>query len=426
MDNLINKFEDLKIPETTMTEELWLKWIDVVENSFVPQKICGNERPLEEEDFREYRAIVDRNLNNIKMMLESVLEKCKETNKRIDCDSILGKTFGMNLLYLIGEMHEKNVWNTAESVKISKTLSSYFCQLYVYENVKDFIWLGNNIVVMFEKFRYKLQRDTWKTYPSAVAWYKWFIHHIKGFTPFKIREVLFPTILIILDDYVPENIVKGLECLHLLTNNSCPLLKKEFIETGYAEAIYYSLERLAHQRNVIYTVPLYLCLKDILEMLDMHDNINLFEWNKRDVILSILLSHMEFEQDVELRHAYMLSLPQLLSIGSTKWCDKIARILSDYCKHQTDLRTLKVTVKAVKVYIMMFNFRVVSKYVSLCKELIELRFDLMKTPIFDMEIVQNLEDCIFYFYKNPPSAGCFHNDCYKPQIQGLSYNKYLE
>lgn len=55
---------------------------------------------------------------------------------------------------------------------------------------------------------------------------------------------------------------------------------------------------------------------------------------------------MEFEQNIELRHAYMLSLPQLITnIGCAKWCEALTRVLTEYCEHHTDLRTLKATLE---------------------------------------------------------------------------------
>lgn len=53
---------------------------------------------------------------------------------------------------------------------------------------------------------------------------------------------------------------------------------------------------------------------------------------------------MEFEQNVELRRVYMLSLPQLLTnLGCAKWCERLTRIICEYCEHHTDLKTLKAT-----------------------------------------------------------------------------------
>lgn len=65
---------------------------------------------------------------------------------------------------------------------------------------------------------------------------------------------------------------------------------------------------------------------------------------------------MEFEQNVELRYVYMLSLPQLLTnTGCAKWCERLTRILSEYCEHHTDLKTLKATLE-VNTFIIYFTF----------------------------------------------------------------------
>lgn len=72
---------------------------------------------------------------------------------------------------------------------------------------------------------------------------------------------------------------------------------------------------------------------------------------------------MEFEQNVELRRVYMLSLSQFLTnIGCAKWCERLTRILSEYCEHHTDLKTLKATLE-VNIFIRHFYYF----YWLLCK-----------------------------------------------------------
>lgn len=73
------------------------------------------------------------------------------------------------------------------------------------------------------------------------------------------------------------------------------------------------------------------------------------QWTTRDEVLSTLIENMELEQNIELRHVYMLSLPQLITnIGCAKWCGALIRILAEYCEHHTDLRTLKATLEVLK------------------------------------------------------------------------------
>lgn len=57
---------------------------------------------------------------------------------------------------------------------------------------------------------------------------------------------------------------------------------------------------------------------------------------------------MESEENLELRYAYMKSLPQLLTnIGCAVVCERMTRILVEYCEHYMDLRTLKVTLEVM-------------------------------------------------------------------------------
>lgn len=66
-------------------------------------------------------------------------------------------------------------------------------------------------------------------------------------------------------------------------------------------------------------------------------------------MIATILDNMEMEQDLDLRHAYMSSLPQLLTdLGCAKWLQRLVRILEEYCSHHTDLRTLKATLQVMQ------------------------------------------------------------------------------
>jgi len=66
---------------------------------------------------------------------------------------------------------------------------------------------------------------------------------------------------------------------------------------------------------------------------------------------------MQFEQNIELRHAYISSLSQLITnISCSKWCESLARIITDYCGNHTDLRTLKISLEVR--YILKHNFAI--------------------------------------------------------------------
>lgn len=115
-------------------------------------------------------------------------------------------------------------------------------------------------------------------------------------------EVL-PTALILLDDYVPENILIGLQCVHLIIQHShmvtvdksllvvyCSYVyfinsieifqKKGLIDSGCAQVIYHSLKHLTYRKEVKYIVPFYTCLANLLPTIEYWgDRSDAFEVN---------------------------------------------------------------------------------------------------------------------------------------------------
>ncbi|KAK1130417.1 hypothetical protein K0M31_018548 [Melipona bicolor] len=405
MNNLLKGLESLKITSNISEEDLWTGCIDLIQKSYVSEITVGAS-PCEEKDFRQYKQIIDQNLRNIKFMLQHIIRyRNDKAEIQLKRDTLIIKTFTINLLLLIGEQHEKNVWNTVESAFISKDLQDELLGLYKYDSVSQLLMEQDNFITILLALRPKLLKDTWKTYPAAIVCYKWILYQIEKPVLYNHIGDVLPTALIIIDDYVPENVVLGLECLYQIIQHS--QLKKGLIDTGYANVIFHALENLSRQREAKYVILTYKCLANLLATVEHWNNmLNVFEWTKRDDILAVLLDNMEFEQNVELRHVYMLSLPQLLTnIGCAKWCERLARILSEYCEHHTDLRTLKATLETAKTFLLMFHLRVAAHCVPLYTAFLKLHFDLTKTPVFDKEIMQNLEDCICLLYKVSPSVG---------------------
>lgn len=406
MNDLLKELEALKITADFSQEGLWPACVDLVQKSCAPEKTVGANRPCEEKDFREYRQVVDRNLRSIRSMLEHIVCSRNAGDVQIDSSVSVVRSFAVNLLSLVGEHHQKDVWNTMESVCIAKELLSGVLELYRCQSVSQFLTEQDNFNAVLLTLRPKLLKDTWKSYPAAVACYKWMLYQIEKPALYHYIGDVLPTALILVDDYVPDNVVIGLECLHQIVQHSH--LKKGLIDTGYAKVIFHTLERLTRQREAKYVTLVYSCITSLLATIEHWDKtLNVFEWTHRDDVLIVLLDNMEFEQNVELRCVYMLSLPQLLTnIGCAKWCERLTRILSEYCEHHTDLRTLKATLETAKTFLLMFHLRVAAHCIPLYTAFLKLHFDLSETPVFDKEIIQNLEDCICLLYKLSPNVGC--------------------
>jgi len=179
MDNLLKKLEELKIRSDFCEDDSWTLCIDLIQKSFAPQRTVGMERLCEEKDCKEYRLVVDRNLRSVRSMLQHILNTYRENHLQLHNIAGITKTFGMNLLLLIGEHSEKNIWNTAECVSISKELITDFCDLYACQSISQFLSEHENLNNLLLVLRPKLLKDTWKTYPSAVASYRWILHEVE-------------------------------------------------------------------------------------------------------------------------------------------------------------------------------------------------------------------------------------------------------
>ncbi|XP_046614100.1 TELO2-interacting protein 2-like isoform X1 [Neodiprion virginianus] len=422
MNDLLRELESMKITGNTLNDDLLRSCVQLTEGTLVPCKKIGNERPCEEKDYSEYRQIVNRNLRIVEATFRHVATTFGEQNVRETASrSHPLRTYLINLIIIIGEQSEKNVWNTAESVSIVSSIQSYLCDLCKCRSMSELL-VGKGgegssvdgsgvIEAVLLVLRPKLFKDTWKNYPAAVICYKWILWQVEEPNLVRHMNSIIPTALIILDDYVVENRLTGIKCIGKILQHA--QMRKELVDTGYAEVIYDALKRLLIIREVAYIIPLYSCIRSLLSTLEYYNNTESLQqktcplqWTIRDDVILSLLSSMEFEQDAHLRHAYMSSLPGLLTnIGCAKWCERLTRILSEYCEHHTDLKTLKVTMEAAKTFLVIFQPRIPTHCVPLYAAFLKLHMDLIETPVFDKEIVQNLEDCIGLLYKSTPSIG---------------------
>ncbi|KAF7987705.1 hypothetical protein HCN44_003568 [Aphidius gifuensis] len=392
IDDLSHELEKIGISSCSETADSWRKCSDLINKTHVPQQLTGHDRPCEEKDFQNYHTTLINNLQQIQNIIQ------QESQMPI-------KKIGLDLILVIGEQSEKNPWTTDESLKISQLLLSDIYKLFGADNVSQILCYDDNMTTVLTMLRQKLLKDNWKTYPAAVTCYKWILNQTEIPQLSKYLSDILPTALIIFDDYIPENRLIGLECIYRIIQHST--MQKEFIENGYADVIYDAVERLAHHRDSRYTIPLYACITQILANIDQRESsTNHFEWTRRDDVISTLLDNMELEQDLELRHAYMLCLPQLLTnLGCAKWCERLTRVLSEYCSHHTDLRTLKATLLAAETVLSTFQLRIPAHCTTLYSAFLKLHFDLTETPIFDNDIINSLERCIQTLYKLTPNIG---------------------
>lgn len=403
MDSLA---EELEAMSFSSKDGLWGTCDSLIRKNFVPKRTSNLVRPAEESDYYEYKIGLDDRMQNILSVVEEILETCNIYGT-IDWTKPSSKAFASNFLIMIGEHQEEYVWTTTTAVIIVQVLKLKLLGICDVLNISELLMREDNFEIILKKLIPKLEGDNLKAYPATLACYKWLLRQVAMHRPglHMYLNYLVPVTCQIINDHIPANVVTGLECLYQIIQH-CHM-KKTLIETGFTQMIFDVLEKISRTKEVEYVSLVYLCLTSLLSYMEYwHASPNMFEWTSRDTVLSVLLDNMEYEQNVKLRREYMLSLPQLLTnIGCAKWCERLCRILSDYCEHYTDLETLKATLHTANTFLLMFHQRVPTHCGRLYTAFSKLHFDLTETPVFDKAIMQYLEDCICLLYQLSPSVG---------------------
>ncbi|XP_011301800.1 TELO2-interacting protein 2 [Fopius arisanus] len=398
MEELLREMESMKITGNSASAHLWKKCVDI----FVPQLMSGVDLPGVEDDFKDYRGILNDRLKEIWEIFHRIF---LDSNEGANDPEVM-RIIVIHLIVVVGEQSERCPWNTDETSGLVQSILTDICALFGNNSLSSiFCGPDDKLQTILMILRPKLMKDTWKTYPGAVVCYKWLLNQIEIPELTKYLSNILPTALIIFDDFVPENRIIGLECIYRIIQHSST--HREFIENGYAAVIYDAVEKLTHHRDVRYIIPTFTCITSVLAVIENNNHsINRFEWSKRDDVIATILDNMEMEQDLDLRHAYMMSLPQLLTdLGCAKWLQRLIRIIEEYCSHHTDLRTLKATLQTAEVILTLFHLRIPAHCTPLYTAFLKLHLDLTETPIFDKEITNSLERCIYTLYQLTPNVG---------------------
>ncbi|XP_058804669.1 TELO2-interacting protein 2-like [Phymastichus coffea] len=320
------------VVDDQINSDFWLDFNKVIKQTIVPRFSGNSVRPCVEEDYKDYKNTLSSNLDNVMSLLSIILKNKNQL-------TVENNTQLVTVITIIGEQSSKNVWNTSETVEVSKLLSLLVCKIFEKDNISK-VFDDNIFLAVVMSLRPKLLKDTWKSYPGAVVCYKWLLQIIeKPFLKRHVAEVL-PTALVIFDDYVQENQMIGLECIGIIIDH-CQK-SKSLKNCNYDEVIYQALKKATSNIETNMIITLYTQIAKLLENICYCEgNINMFEWNKKDDILYILFSQMELQSDIDCRYAYIVSLRELLNHSSIgKWSEHLTRILSEYCE---DNRNLKIT-----------------------------------------------------------------------------------
>ncbi|XP_068081866.1 TELO2-interacting protein 2 [Anabrus simplex] len=405
------------IQENEELEFVWSRCEECISTIYAPKVNDGNDRPCEEADFEHYKPVAENTFQTLKNVLLKLTAVSSSKKVR--------KSFVLSLLVLCGEHCYGGLWTTSKTVILSNEILELLCCLCGYrsaghlligESVNDTTDLAPMFKPALLALRPKLLKETWKSYPSAVACYKWLLLQMKSPHLSDHLNIILPTALIILDDYVPENRICGIECIHHIVDN---VSRASLGWYGQGDVIYKALEPILYVREVAQVRPLIRCMATVLDKVEggYHNEDKKIQWSRFDDTLFIILQTMELEQRCDLRLAYIESLPLLLEsmgLNLVRWSKRLLRVIQEYLEvaAYSDMNTAKYALLALQVYFRKCESRIAHHFNILISMLLRMLYDITsnsnqivnrnESDAVHKDVLHLVEDCLTVVIKNAP------------------------
>ncbi|XP_068631077.1 uncharacterized protein [Battus philenor] len=216
---------------------------DVIEFCLIP-KLCKNyEESSNHPEFEIRNKRLEKCFNQLLKKLETIFLK-DYINSEYNIVS--------HLLILYYELSTNAIWNNKKCLKLSEKLKYYF-EVFYETNIINV--LRENKVFhhqeildkCLEYLHNKLTATDFKRYPGQIEVYFTIIKDIKNYNVIIVPSTILPAALYLIDDYVPENKIKGLKCslsiLHCLNVD-------DFEQGNYYDVIYLSLIKVLSVKDV--------------------------------------------------------------------------------------------------------------------------------------------------------------------------------
>lgn len=398
-----------------ITDNTWNVVERVVNSSFLPKLESGFDLPPEKKDFASHVPVVARNLKALKEFMNAL----KSSSSCENNSAKLKSSFVVSLLMLCGEHTSENIWTNEETNANSHEIIALLCQSYSCRSIGDLLvgekcYSDSEVPRLYKSvltaLRPKLLKDTWKYYPGAVACYCWLLFHVHRKYLGDYLGMIVPTALILTDDFIPENAATGIKCIAYIAENST----KADLHC-HAEVMYSAVQQsLVHKNpNVVkIAVPCLINLLDKIERNYFKDEC-FKEWCKYDETLEIILESLEMWQKIDIREAYLETLPTFLEnmpLSVVNWSSRLLELFHNYMEmgeHSTP-RFLKYTVLSLKVYLRKVWPRIQYHCNMLLRMLLRFLLDVTdivdnledrKLSVYDktiyMEALNEAEECLF-------------------------------
>ncbi|XP_076003592.1 TELO2-interacting protein 2 [Genypterus blacodes] len=174
----------------------------------------------------------------------------------------------------------------------------------------------------------ELSKDRWQRCEAVKLVFSWTLLQVSrpSLSPHLPR--LLPPSLLLNDHYRLENCMLGVHCLHHIVLNTPPA---ELCQFNRAEVVYQALFKHLYTSESALIQLVLSCLLDLLLVFESPPSSLLPSSSRRkpcrhDDVLRLVLTHMEAEHKVALRHVYASALPQYIDRMGVSVCRHLRRV----------------------------------------------------------------------------------------------------
>ncbi|XP_062854745.1 TELO2-interacting protein 2 [Trichomycterus rosablanca] len=178
----------------------------------------------------------------------------------------------------------------------------------------------------------KLTKENWKQNEAMKHVFSWLLVQVGRPWLADYLEKVFPPSLLISDDYRTKNKVLGVHCLHHIVLNVPAAELRQF---NRAQVLYDALFNHLYTSEAPLIQVVLPCLIDLLSVLEKplsHTGLPR-KPNRFDVVLRLVLTHMEMEHKVALRRIYasnLLLFIEKMGIGVVWHLKRLERVIAGY------------------------------------------------------------------------------------------------
>ncbi|XP_068631076.1 uncharacterized protein [Battus philenor] len=247
---------------------------DVIEFCLIP-KLCKNyEESSNHPEFEIRNKRLEKCFNQLLKKLETIFLK-DYINSEYNIVS--------HLLILYYELSTNAIWNNKKCLKLSEKLKYYF-EVFYETNIINV--LRENKVFhhqeildkCLEYLHNKLTATDFKRYPGQIEVYFTIIKDIKNYNVIIVPSTILPAALYLIDDYVPENKIKGLKCslsiLHCLKDKLDEIYDSVLDQLVIESNLYRKAEYLNFTRTIISIHKIH-CVNRSIFLTIIADNLDL-------------------------------------------------------------------------------------------------------------------------------------------------------